>query len=65
MKTLLQLLQEAQPADQPEYLRFFLGGKDEILAFAAGVRLRTIEECQAALTTAEQHYAASKLETLK
>jgi len=29
------------------------------------VRLRTIEECQAALTTAEQHYAASKLETLK
>jgi hypothetical protein len=65
MKPLLQILRESQPADQHEYLRFALLGEAEILAFATAVRLRTIEECQAALTTAEQHYAASKLEALK
>jgi hypothetical protein len=60
MKTLLQLIQEAQPADQPEYLRFALLGKDEIMAFATALRLRTIEECQAALPA-----EADKLEALK
>ena len=61
MKPLLQLIAEAQPADQPEYLRFVLLGKDEILTFATALRLRTIEECQAALAAAE----ADKLEPLK
>lgn len=50
MKTLSQLVSEAHGAEQPEYLKHTLMGREEIGRFAAALREQVIEEAVAAAT---------------